>query len=596
MATSNIRNFSIIAHIDHGKSTLADRMLEITGALEAREMREQVLDKMELERERGITIKMTPARMSYTTNSESYTLNLIDTPGHVDFSYEVSRSLKAVEGVILLVDATQGIEAQTLSVLGMAREENLVIIPVVSKIDSLNARVEETKEMLANLLNCSSREVLGVSGKTGAGVKELLEEIVARIPPPEIPRGTPLQALVFDFSYSTHRGIVAYVRVFSGAARKGDDVLLQATKERFSIQEVGVFTPHAREVETLLGGEIGYLATGIKEPGRAIIGDTVVLFRSPAPALSGYRKVKPVVWASVFPENQDDFLLLKRSLKQLKLSDSSLSFEEESSLSLGRGFRCGFLGVLHLEIIIERLRREFNLSLVVTFPSVVYKVRYKNGKQEIIYSPTQFPDDGTYEEALEPWVEVRLITSSDTLGSILQILHTHEALVGASTAFDGERIEMKAELPLREFMRGLFDELKRTSSGYASISYEIIGDKPANVSRLDVLVSEDAVPAFSQVVSRARIYEAAKQSVERLYEILPRQMFPVKIQGSAHGRILSSKTLPALKKDVTGHLYGGDITRKRKLWKKQKKGKKKLKERGKVNIPHEVFLKMIRQR
>ncbi|MBI4118260.1 MAG: elongation factor 4 [Parcubacteria group bacterium] len=596
MDTKLIRNFSIIAHIDHGKSTLADRMLEVTGTIEKRKMREQVLDDMELEREKGITIKMTPVTMRHNLGGTDYKLNLIDTPGHIDFSYEVSRSLKAVEGAILLVDATQGVQAQTLSVFEMARAQELVLIPVVSKIDSPLARIEEVREELASLLDVPPETVVGVSGKTGEGVPELLKAIIERIPAPTSASGKSLQALVFDYAFSEHRGIVMYVRVFGGVVKKADELSLKIRGEQFKSLEVGQFAPTQRPVEELGAGEIGYVVSGVKEAGKAIIGDTLTSAKSPSETLPGYREPQSMVWISLYPESQSDFYELKSALERLKLSDAALSFEGEMSPTLGRGFRCGFLGMLHLEIVIERLRREFGLKLVVTSPSIVYEVE-KKGKREKIYSPTQFPDHGTYEKVYEPWVRLTIITPEARLGDVIKLCYTHEGVAGASENWSGGRVSLLVEMPLRELMRGFFDELKSASSGFASLSYEPLDMREAEVARLDILVADESVTAFSQVVSLARAYDEAKDSVERLYDVLPKQLFPVKIQGRARGRILSSKTLPAMRKDVTGYLYGGDITRKMKLLEKQKKGKKKMLARGKgsVEIPQDVFVKMIRR-
>jgi GTP-binding protein LepA len=622
---SKIRNFSIIAHIDHGKSTLADRMLELTGTIEKRKMQDQVLDSMELERERGITIKMTPVRMKYrpTTNNQQlttreksgqdalgrsvvdgelsnseYTLNLIDTPGHIDFSYEVSRALKAVEGAVLLVDATQGVQAQTLSVLAMARDAGLTIIPAVNKVDSPLARTVEVKQEVAKLLSCPESEVLEVSGRTGQGVPELIREIVHRVPPPkeELPSSDSFRGLVFDFKYSTHTGVIVYIRVFDGTIKKGEKLLFKIAQREFTPIEVGIFSPDEIPTENLGAGEIGYIVTGIKEPGIASVGDTITLSRKPLPTLAGYMTPRPVVWASVYPESQDDFNLLRQALGRLRLSDSSFSHEEESSGLLGRGFRCGFLGMLHLEIITERLRREFGLKLIVTTPSITYEVVNKQGKRQVVYSPTLFPEYGDVEKVFEPWVAVNIITPSDYLGQIMQLLFKHEAVVGESETFGDNRTSVSVDMPLRELMRNFFDELKSASSGFASLSYKIGGLLPADVVKLDILVADEVVPAFSRVVSKKRAEEEAEAAVEKLYKILPRQMFVTKIQGKALGRILSSKTLSALRKDVTDYLYGGDITRKMKLLEKQKKGKKKMKERGRgnVNIPQEVFIKMMR--
>ena len=604
----NIRNFSIIAHIDHGKSTLADRMLEITHTIEKRKMMAQVLDSMELERERGITIKMQPVRMEYQLNGVPYILNLIDTPGHIDFSYEVSRALKAVEGSILLVDATQGVQAQTLTTLEMARESGLTIIPVISKIDSPIARPEEVKEEVAQLLDCNINDVLEVSGKTGEGVDAVLRAVIEKIQPPkdgpseELSEGPSFvgsvespRALVFDFEYSNHRGVIVYVRMFNGEIRKNDTLLFSAANEKFIVLEVGIFHPYQVAQETLSAGEIGYIVTGIKQPGVASVGDTVTSVKRPALALPGYMNPAPVVWASVYPESQDDFNLLRQALGRLKLTDASLSYEEETSGTLGRGYRCGFLGMLHLEIITERLHREFNLELIIATPSITYEVEYLNGEKKIIYSPALFPDYGSYKSVQEPWVKAKIITPPNYVGNILTLLYEHEGEVGASEIFGENRNSIEVDMPLRELMRGFFDKLKSASSGYASLSYKITGMRVADVARLDIVVAEEPVIAFARVVSKKRVQEEAENAVEKLYNVLPRQLFVVKIQGQALGRIMSSKTLSALRKDVTGYLYGGDITRKMKLLEKQKRGKKKMKARGRVNIPHEVFLKMMKQ-
>jgi len=620
MDLKHIRNFSIIAHIDHGKSTLADRMLEITHTIPERKMKEQVLDTMELERERGITIKMQPVRMEYASNNEKYILNLIDTPGHVDFSYEVSRALKAVEGSILLIDSTQGVQAQTLTTLAMAREGGQggerVIIPVLSKIDSPLAMVEDVKHEVVKLLGCREEDILLVSGRTGEGVENLLQEVIKRIPPPveTYTADNAMRALVFDFKYSNHRGVIVFIRLLDGKVRKGDSLMFAVSGEKFVALEVGTFSPEESPCDSLSSGETGYIVTGIKKPGIASVGDTITLARNPLPAYEGYMQAMPVVWASIFPEDADDFAELKLSLGKLKLSDSAFSYEEESSGSLGRGFRCGFLGMLHLEIITERLRREFNLALVITTPSITYEVVKKRTsrligdppeRREKIYSPYFFPDDGEIEKTFEPWVDVKIITPAQYLGNIMQLLFDHEAEIGetenfgraapeAMTAARDNRSSISVKMPLRELMRNFFDELKSVSSGYGSISYQIGEMREANVTRLDVLVADEPIPAFSRVVSKKRVEEEAENVVEKLHGILPRQMFVTKIQGKALGRIISSRTVSAFSKDVTQHMYGGDITRKMKLREKQKKGKKKMREKGRVNIPQDVFLKMMR--
>lgn len=585
---NNIRNFSIIAHIDHGKSTLADRMLEVTGTIEKRKMRDQVLDQMDLERERGITIKMQPVRMKY---GESV-LNLIDTPGHIDFSYEVSRALTAVEGAILLVDASQGVQAQTLSVLGMAREHGLVIIPVINKIDLPHADVDGTKKEISKLLDCREEEILAVSGKTGEGVEGLLKAVVDRIPAPKKEADNKLQALIFDFAYDTHRGVILYVRIFSGQARRLDKLLFVAAERVFGAIDVGVFVPQELPKETLIEGEIGYIVTGIKEPGLARIGDTVTSERNPALPLPGFGRPDPVVWASVYPENQDDFILLRQSLGRLSLSDSSLSYEEETSGTLGRGFRCGFLGMLHLEVITERLKREFNLNLIVATPTITYYILDNKEKKYPVYSAVYFPDEGTYKKVYEPWVDITIITPNTYLGGVQKLFFDHEMEGGEMENLGGDRVQVTGAMPLRELMRGFFDELKSASSGYASLSYKKREEREADIVRMDMLLNDERIPAFSRVVPRRRVEKEAELAVGKLEELIPRQMIEVKIQAKALGRIISAARKSAMKKDVTGYLYGGDITRKRKLWEKQKKGKKKMQERGTVTIPQEAYLKM----
>ncbi len=590
-----IRNFSIIAHIDHGKSTLADRMLEATHTVEARRMREQVLDSMELERERGITIKMQPVRMSYMYKGTAYELNLIDTPGHIDFSYEVSRALKAVEGVLLLVDSTQGVQAQTLTTLQMARDNGLVIIPVVTKVDAGHARPQEVAEEIAHILGIDASTVMRVSGKTGVGVPELLETICERIPAPVQTLNAPFRGLIFDFEYSNHRGIIVFIRTVDGSVKKGDRIRFAVAGKAFEVLEVGVQRPEETTVEALGAGEIGYIVTGIKEPGVASVGDTLLPEKSAVQALPGYMLPKPVVWASVFPESQDDFTMLRQALDRLRLSDSSLSYEEEASGILGRGFRCGFLGMLHLEIITERLKREFNLELVITSPSIAYEITRRNGAVESIYAPSRFPEHGDDVTVREPWVVARIIVPPEHLGPLMTLLYDHEASIQATEVFGDGRNLILVEMPLRELMRNFFDKLKNATSGYASLSYEIGDLRPADVTRLDVLVADEIVPAFSRVVGKRRVEQDAEAVVEKLFKILPRQMFVMKLQGKALGRIISSRTLSAMKKDVTGYLYGGDITRKMKLRDKQKKGKKKMKEHGKVNIPQDVFMQMVKE-
>lgn len=589
-----IRNFSIIAHIDHGKSTLADRMLEETKTVESRKMKEQMLDSMDLERERGITIKMQPVRMRYESDGVEFTFNLIDTPGHIDFSYEVSRALKAVEGVLLLVDSTQGIQAQTLTTLQMAKDLGLTIIPVLTKTDVPHARPQEVGEEVMKLLDCTREDIMLVSGKTGDGVPALLEAIKDRVPPPRSAELDTYRGLIFDFEYSSHRGIIVFMRVFDGSVKKGDSLQFSVSGRTFTALEVGVVRPQETPVDALSPGEIGYIVTGIKEPGVAAVGDTLRFEKSTAAPLAGYQEANPVVWSSVFPENQDDFTQLKQSLDRLRLSDSSLSYEEESSGVLGRGFRCGFLGMLHMEIITERLRREFNIDIIVTAPSISYEVTWPNGQVEHIYAANRFPDHGERVTVREPWVLGQVILPGEYMGNIMTLLYEHEGSVLDTETFSDGRTLLVIEMPLRELMRGFFDRLKNASSGYASLSYEIAELRQASVTKLELLVADEEVPAFSRVVGIGRAEIDAKSLTEKLYQTLPRQQFVVKIQARVMGKITATKKISALKKDVTGHLYGGDITRKMKLREKQKKGKAKALERGKVHIPQDVFMKMMK--
>jgi len=593
----NIRNFSIIAHIDHGKSTLADRMLEMTQTVDKRHMKEQVLDSMELERERGITIKMTPVRMNYTAkNGDQYILNLIDTPGHIDFSYEVSRSLRAVEGAILLVDATQGVQAQTMTTLEMAQLANLTIIPVVNKIDSSLARTEEVKEEIMKLLNCEYDSIMAVSGKTGEGVIELFETIITTVPAPvsEVVKNKSARALIFDFEYSNHQGVILYTRVLNGAIKRDDELVFLQSKHRFIVREVGTFAPEKKETKEITEGNIGYIVTGIKEPGIARVGDTVTTNAHPLPAFPGYAEPVPLVFASIYPETQDEFDDLRASLSKLKLSDSSLTFDEESSGALGRGFRCGFLGMLHLEIVVERLRREFDQELVVTTPSITYEVTLKNGEVEMIYSPIYFPDHGMYTSVREPWIIMTIITPHTYVSPLMQILQKHEGAVMDMQDWGHERVQMIVDMPLRELMRNFFDEVKSGTSGYASIAYKPGELKPAAVTRLDIYVAEERIAAFSRVVPEYRAQEEGEEAVVKLEKILPAELFRVKIQAYVKGRIVASRSIAAMKKDVTGYLYGGDITRKMKLREKQKRGKDRMQREGKVNISHDTFLGMIK--
>lgn len=592
----NIRNFSIIAHVDHGKSTLADRLLEYTKTIEKRKMKEQVLDRMDIERERGITIKMQPVSIEYQNENKTYILNIIDTPGHIDFSYEVSRSLRAVEGVLLLVDATQGVQAQTLSVLGMAQELGLTIIPVLTKIDMQHARTDEVSLEVAELLQCEVEDILLVSGKTGEGVEILLEAIVQKFPPPKPDTEKNARALVFDFSYTNHTGINAFARVFNGSFKKGDRLLLCEINTPFSLKDVGVFKPDMLSTKAIEEGMIGYFTTGVKEPGVAVVGDTITHTQTKAPAFPGYREVAPVIWVSLYPQDADAYNTLHHTLQEMRLVDAAFTHEEERSTALGKGFRCGFLGMLHFEIIVERVRRQTGIELVVTSPSTDFIVTKKNGEVVTIATPSKFPNKHEIVSVTEPWVTVDIITPTEYIATISQLFQEYEGFVQSVNDFQGNRHRIQAEMPLRELMRQFFDKLKSVSSGYASLSYKRIKNKNADVTRLDILLAEEEFPAFSSIVSRAWGEREARELVNILYETIPRALFVIKIQARMDGRIVASKTLSALRKDVTAKLYGGDITRKMKLREKQKKGKQKRGMTAKVTVSHDTFLKVIQRR
>ncbi len=590
----NIRNFCIVSHIDHGKSTLADRFLELTGTVPKEKMRPQFLDLMDLERERGITIKMQPCRMQF----KNYILNLIDTPGHVDFSYEVSRSLAAAEGAILLVDGTKGIQAQTLSNLELAKNQKLVIIPVVNKIDLPQAKIEETKEEIANLLNILANEVLTVSAKLGTNLEQLLESITEKIPPPAGSPEKPLRALIFDSKYDSYRGVIAYLRMVDGELQTGDKIYLMQTRTEGEAKEIGYFTPGPSTQKELKAGEIGYVATGIKEPGQVRVGDTITNLKLKAQdsklevePLPGYREPRPMVFASIYPENPDHYHLLKEALAKLKLNDASLIFEPEAKGSLGRGFRCGFLGTLHAEIVSERLHREFGLDLVISTPSVVYKIINQKNQEISVYSPRDFPV-GTINQAREPWVRLEVTTPQKFLGRVSELLENLEGSHIETKYFSSNKLLLIYEVPLREIIIGFYDKLKGQSQGFASMNYEVLDYRPADLVKLEILIAGEKEEAFSKIIPRAKAFEEGKRTVEKLKEVLPPQLFQVPLQAALQGKIVARATIKAKRKDVTGPLYGGDYTRKRKLLEKQKRGKKKLKEKGKIKIPSKVFLEM----
>ena len=602
---SAIRNFCILAHIDHGKSTLADRFLEITGTVEKRRMRDQFLDMHPLEREKGITIKMQPVRMSYTLYpDEPYTLNLIDTPGHVDFNYEVSRALAAVEGALLLVDATQGVQAQTLANLALAEREKLEIIPAVNKIDLPSAEVEKTKQEVAELLGIGAEGVLAISAKTGAGVEELLQKIVEKIPPPlEIPGGA-LRALVFDSLFDPYQGIIAYIRIFDGSVRKGDTVRFLASQADCEVLETGVFSPARSAIEKIGPGEIGYIATGIKEPEKVRVGDTIThkpykTDKTHVEPLRGYLEPAPMVYASVFPENQDQYDALREAFRKLRLNDAALSFVPEESPSLGRGFRAGFLGMLHMEIAAERIRREYDLALIFTNPSVAFRVKTRcrgvSGKMIEVYSASKLPQPQEIEIIEEPWALVEIISPPSFLGIIQSLIHENGGIMKDTLNLGKERLRVSFEAPLREIITDFYDKLKSVSQGYASMAYEFIGFRPGDLVRLNILVAGETVDAFSEIIPRDEVYMIGRTKLLKLKEFLPRELFAIALQAEVEGRILARETIPAMKKDVTGYLYGGDRTRKMKLWKKQQRGKKRLRASAQVEIPAEVFLKMLKK-
>ena len=590
MNHANIRNFVIMAHIDHGKSTLADRFLEITKTVDIRKMQPQYLDRMAIERERGITIKMQPVRMIW----KDYILNLIDTPGHVDFSYEVSRSLAAVEGAILLVDATQGVQAQTLSNLELARRENLAIIPVINKIDLPFANIEKTIEEIVSLLNIKKEEIILISAKTGENVEKLLERVITKIPAPKISsKDEGLQALIFDSEYDSYKGVIAYVRIFNGQVKKNDKIFLMQSKAKGEALETGYFKPELIPADGLKVGEIGYIATGLKKIEDCRVGDTITKFPAQGwsasggkvEPLEGYHEPQSVVFASFYPINSDDYDLLKDSLGKLKLNDASLNFYPESSVALGRGFRCGFLGMLHLEIVSERLKRDYGLDLVITLPSVVYKK-----VPTMVGIPTEV---GRMEE---PRIEMEIILSGQYLGQINNLLGSFPGEFKSTKWLTQEKILITYEGPLDIILRGFYDKLKNISSGYASMNYKLIGYKYADLVNLDILINKEKIEAFSRVVRRDDAYKEGKRMVELLKESLPNYQFTVPIQAAVGGKIIARETKKAMRKDVTGYLYGGDVTRKKKLLEKQKRGKKKMAQFGKISIPPDVFLKVLKNR
>jgi GTP-binding protein LepA len=589
---AQIRNFCIIAHIDHGKSTLADRMLGITGVVDARNMREQYLDRMDIERERGITIKSQAVRLPWQSglDGKDYILNMIDTPGHVDFTYEVSRSLAACEGAILLVDCAQGIEAQTLANLYLAMENDLTIIPVLNKIDLPAAQPEKFAEELAKLVGCKPEDCLRVSGKTGAGVEELLDQIVAQIPAPKGSADAPPRALIFDSVYDTYRGVVTYVRVFDGQLTPREQIQMVSTGVRHELLDIGVISPEPVSSKGIGVGEVGYLITGVKDVRLSRVGDTVTSYHNPAKqALSGYKDPKPMVFSGLYPIDGDDYPILRDALDKLQLNDAALVYEPETSVALGFGFRCGFLGLLHMEIVRERLEREFNLSLISTAPNVVYRVFLEDGSEKIVTNPSEYPD-GKVAKVFEPIVKATILSPSDYIGTIMELCQSRRGTLGGMDYLSEDRVEIRYTLPLAEIVFDFFDQLKSRTKGYASLDYEPIGEAEGDLVKVDILLQGDTVDAFSSIVHREKAYPYGVMMTSKLRELIPRQQFEVPIQAAIGAKIIARENIRAIRKDVLAKCYGGDISRKRKLLEKQKEGKKRMKMVGRVEVPQEAFI------
>lgn len=608
MDQSRIRNFCIIAHIDHGKSTLADRLLEHTGTIEKRNLKEQMLDTMDLERERGITIKLQPARMQYRANNgEIYELNLIDTPGHVDFTYEVSRSLASVEGALILVDATQGVQAQTIANLYLALEQDLALIPVLNKIDLSNAEIERRADELVRLIGCTREEIILASGKTGAGVPEILERIVKDIPAPNGDRGKPFRAIIFDSKYDEYKGVIAYVRVVDGRLAQNEKISFLATQAEGVALEVGYLKPALVLTPTIEAGGIGYLVTGLKEIDAVRVGDTVVKSvdvgatlpsaHAHIRALPGYKDVRPMVYAGIYPKEGNEYERLRDAILKLKLSDAALAFEPEHSTALGFGFRCGLLGMLHLEIVQERLRREHGMALVVTTPSVAYEVTLTNGEEKVVTSPQAFPDASHLQEAREPWVSVDIVCPTEYIGTVMSLVIDRRGIYKTTQYYDVTRAVLQYDMPLASVIVDFHDKLKSASSGYASMNYEFIGFRAAPIVRLDILIAEKPIAAFAVLLHEEEAYRRGKEIVHVLKESLPRQQFVIKIQAAVGSKIIASERLSGYRKDVLAKMSGGDYSRKSKLLKKQKSGKARMLEQGigHVEIPDEVFIKVLKR-
>jgi GTP-binding protein LepA len=593
---SRIRNFSIIAHIDHGKSTLADRILEKTDALTQREMKDQLLDSMDLERERGITIKLNAVQLNYKAkDGETYIMHLIDTPGHVDFTYEVSRSLAACEGAILVVDAAQGIEAQTLANVYLALDNNLEILPVINKIDLPSADPERVRQEIEDVIGLDASEAVLASAKAGIGIEEILEQIVEKVPAPSGDPEAPLQALIFDSLYDAYRGVIAYIRVVNGTVKVGDKVRMMATGKEFEVTEVGVFTPKAVMRDELTVGDVGFLTASIKNVGDTRVGDTITLAKRPAAEpLPGYRKLNPMVFCGLYPIDTAKYNDLREALEKLQLNDSALQFEAETSQALGFGFRCGFLGLLHMEIIQERIEREFKIDLITTAPSVIYKVYLTNGQEIIVDNPSNMPDPQTIDRVEEPYVKAAIMVPNDFVGAVMEICQGKRGTFIDMQYLDESRVTLTYDIPLSEIVYDFFDQLKSSTKGYASFDYELIGYKPSKLVKMDILLNGETVDALSFIVHRDSAYDRGKVIVEKLKELIPRQQFEVPVQAAVGNKIVARSTIKAMRKNVLAKCYGGDISRKRKLLEKQKEGKKRMKAIGSVEVPQEAFMAVLR--
>jgi len=593
---NNVRNFCIIAHVDHGKSTLADRMLQMTGTIADRDMTEQVLDSMDLEREKGVTIKASAVRMLYQAgDGQEYALNLIDTPGHVDFNYEVSRALAACEGALLVVDAAQGIEAQTLANLYLALEANLTIIPVINKIDLVSAQTEIVAEDLHNLLGTPIDQIIQISAKQGLNVDKVLQSIVELIPPPVGKDDEPLEALIFDSHYDSYKGVVAYIRVFNGTISREDQLLMMSTKVKTSPVEIGIFAPNLKPVKALRAGEVGYIATGLKTVSECRVGDTVTnATNGVAQALPGYRQAKPMVFAGIYPTEGEDYADLRDALEKLQLNDAALTFEPETSEALNFGFRCGFLGLFHMEIIQERLEREYDMDVVFTAPSVEYRIKLNDERTLRVSSPAELPDENLIDRILEPWMELAIFTPTDYYGVVMELVTSKRGSFISQEYPSPNRVQIEFEIPLSELIIDFFDQLKSGTRGYASMDYQFKEYRPENLVKVEILVNGEAVDALTAIVHKDDAYHKGQALVSRLKELIPRQLFTIPVQAYSQGRVISRANVKAMRKDVLSKCYGGDITRKKKLLEKQKKGKRRMKMVGNVEIPQEAFMAILR--